>query len=177
MQFLKNILITTSVLLVGALGTSTAGAHGSSTSWEVPVGQYVVDVGYEPEEFVAGQSTRFDFNLKQGSDEEALPAPFAEVWVRLKGVDATYLATGVRKQELGPTTLLYTFGKPGPYTLEVSFRDEGGKEVAATSLPISVADGDKGGTQSSWFVYSMLGAILGVVLANLPSAIRKLRRS
>jgi len=177
MQLLKNTIVTIATLLSLVFGIAVAYAHGDEASWEVVSGEYTVDVGYEPEEFVVGRSTRFEFNLKQGSGEEAPSTPFAEVWVRLRGVDATYFATGVRKQELGPTTLLYAFGKPGHYTLEVSFRDEGGKEVAAASLPISVADGEKGAVSSGWLTYFVLGVVAGVVLASLFSTIRKLRKS
>lgn len=165
------------VLLASMSGAPAASAHGDGASWETPVGQYVVDVGYEPDEFTAGETTRFDFNLKQGSGEDAPPVPFAEVWVRLKGTDLTYLATGVRKQTLGPTTLLYTFVKPGDYSFEVSFRDESGKEAAAASFPVTVAAGEMGATSSLWLVYFAPGLVFGVVLASLFSIIRKLRRS
>lgn len=178
MQFLKITVIT--ILISTIFSAAVVSAHGDGSSWEVPAGKYIADVGYEPDEFVAGQPVRFDLNLTQSAGDTSTAVPFAEVWVRMKSTDTTYLATGVRKQTIGPTTLLYTFAAPGSYSLEASFRDTNGNEIASASFPVSVAASpDAASTQGVGTSMGLVlgGVALGVVLAILFSAIRKLRKS
>lgn len=112
-------------------------AHFNGSSWEEIKGEYLVDVGYDAESFVAGEYVRFDFSLKDAPAQH--PEDFAEVWVRVVSAEeGTRLATGVRRQPIGPTTLLYVFDRAGAYSLEVSFRDENGKDLATSSMPVAV---------------------------------------
>jgi hypothetical protein len=143
------VLVSFSAILLGA---PLAYAHVTGSSWETPVGKYTSDVGYDPVTFVAGQYTRFDFNLwigKTSTDSNGItsgtPQSFAQVWIRIlnKNTQDTLLATGIWSQPIGPTTLLYDFEEPGNYTLEVSYRDAQGNDIAVVSIPISV--GSAGG--------------------------------
>lgn len=154
-----------------SLAPHFANAHGDGASWEVPSGEYVADVGYDPGEFIAGEYTLFDFDLKK-SDSTAVA--FAEAWVRIKSTNDTYLATGIRKQPSGPTTLLYTFTTPGNYTLEVSYRDANSNELAVVSLPLTVGEGDKAG--SSVWLFCLVSVLVGMVAGTVGSSLFSRRK-
>ena len=120
------------------ISTSSASAHTIGASFESPSGEYLSDIGYDTITFDAGQSVRFDFNLKQKTTKD--PVPFDQVWIRIVHNGDTLLATGIHQQVIGPTTLLFTFPEGGDYTLESSYRtgDEG-DEIASSTFPISVS--------------------------------------
>ncbi len=152
--------LTVGALFVAALTFGqVALAHGTGASWEKVLGNLTIDVGYDGE-FVEGQSTRFDFALKDaksGGDKK-----YDYVWVKVIRDHATALAVGVSRQAIGPTTLLYTFGDDGPYVLEASFRTESGDEIAAASFPFDV----EGRTQSDGYLpLPLLLAIVALVSA------------
>lgn len=141
--------------------TAPAFAHTTGSSWNVPSGPYTVDVGYDPITFVAGQYTRFDFLLWKGPANTSPPAPFDQVWIRIQKEDDTLLATGILKQSVGPTTLLYEFTQPGSYTLEASYRDADGNDIATSSFPITV-EGGQGGTPILMpLMLFVIGAVVG----------------
>jgi hypothetical protein len=136
--------IALGVLCAGIVCIPFVYAHESGASWEEQVGEYLIDIGYEPEEFRAGDSIRFDFALK---DSTGATENFDEVWVRIVDETSkkTALATGIRRQSVGPTTLLYAFGHKGPYSLEASYRTADGEEIAAHAFPVAVTpDQQKG---------------------------------
>ena len=111
-------------------------AHSSGLSFEATSTPYIVDIGYDIVSFYAGESVRFDFTLKdeKTDDEET----FDHVWIRILRDSKTLLATGIRKQEIGPTTLLFVFPLEGLYTLETSYRSADGEDIAKATFPISV---------------------------------------
>lgn len=131
-RFLIGIFL---LLFAGAI----VDAHTVGASWEKQSGSYLIDVGYDAPSIVAGQSVRFDFNLWKDSAESA-SADFVHVWVRIIKDKGTLLATGIYHQSIGPTTLLYTFADAGSYTLEASFRNAGGDELASALFPITVSE-------------------------------------
>ena len=135
-----------------------AHAHVTGASWELKQDGYVVDVGYDPTTFDAGSYTRFDFNLKKESDSSQVD--FAEVWVRIIKDKDTYLATGLRHEPIGPTTLLYVFPQAGSYTLEASFRTDDGTELTVASFPISATS--DAGTSLSIVVFLLVGILVGI---------------
>jgi hypothetical protein len=144
-----------------------AQAHTTGAFWNAQDGPYTVDLGYDPASFTAGQYTRFDFLLWKGPADTGTSANFAQVWVRIMRTDgrSTLLATGIWKQPIGPTTLLYEFQEPGAYTMETSYRDADGNEIAVASFPISVAPpatslGTVVPLASSFIVGCFLGAVL-----------------
>lgn len=95
-------------------------AHGMGASLEAVVGEYTIDIGYDPREVRAGERVLFDFSLL----EKELPAEFDRVWVRMKSGDVTYLATGVGKAAIGPTTLLLVLPEEAAGTLQLLARFE-----------------------------------------------------
>jgi hypothetical protein len=128
------------IICVG--GAGIVFAHTTGAYWHQADGKYLVDVGYDPSTFQAGIYTRFDFNILHASDSSN--ADFAEVWVRILKSDTkdTLLATGIRHEPIGPTTLLYEFLQPGEYLFDASFRDGNGDEIVDAQFPITVAPAD-----------------------------------
>ena len=143
-------------------------AHNAGASWERSVGNYTIDVGYDPVDIVAGQSVRFDFNL-WGDTAKTKTVEFAEVWTRITQNKDTLLATGIHEQPFGPTTLLYTFVQPGDYVLEVSFRSTNGDEIAAATFPFS----GSGGAPKVPLLFVLVVGILGVVLVYAASLFKR----
>ena len=135
-------------------------AHSTGASWEQPVGTtYFIDVGYDPISITAGQSARFDFSLWSDT-VKTKPAKFDEVWTRVVSQDKnTLLATGIRRQPLGPTTLLYTFEQGGSYSLQVSFRTVTGDEIAAAVFPFTVSQ-----TVPLAYLFVIASGLLGALL-------------
>lgn len=95
-----------SSILFWGIFAVTAVAHSSGASLERAVGEYVVDIGYEPAEVTAGERLVLDFDIaKRGEGGERVE--FDNVWVRLVGDGETLLAAGVARSQIGATTLLY----------------------------------------------------------------------
>lgn len=166
MRIRKNILgglLFCSGVLGVLCAPMAAYAHGDEASFEAPAGNYIADIGYDPTVFTAGYYTRFDFNLKTAKGVDGRAVPFDEVWVRIKDQDNTYLAAGIRKESVGPTTLLYYFASPGKYSLEASFRNANGDEVAAVSFPIVVSPSATSSQLNGYILDGVL-VFFGIVL-------------
>ena len=131
-------------------------AHSGTTFWEVPDGAYILDVGYEPGTFTAGVAARFDFDLL---GEDRIPREYSQVWVRIRQENMTLLATGVIRQPLGPTTLVYVPGA-GEHVLSASFRDAEGTEIAEGEFPFTVATGEAPLPWGAIFA-ALIGAAVG----------------
>jgi hypothetical protein len=113
-------------------------AHGAGASWEKVVGEYKVDVGYNPTAIVSGASQRLDFNiLNSGSGEQV---SFANVWVRISQGEQTVFASGIKKPGFGTAGMVFTFPKQGDYILSVRFENST-QSIAEAEFPVSVAEG------------------------------------
>lgn len=134
-----SIVLAVSLFL--AMSPRLAHAHALGSSFEATSTPYIVDVGYDPDVFVEGYAHRFDFDVRAESDLRILPYDY--VWVRITQGKRTLLATGLERQELGPTTLLYSFESAGMYEIHVSYR-EGSDVMAEASFPIDVQKRDDG---------------------------------
>lgn len=170
MQHLTIYSITASVLCLCAvlLYAPLVRAHSNGSSFESIVGSYEIDVGYEPENITAGANARFDFSLRKESSGDEVN--FDHVWIRITEGGRTLLATGIRRQFMGPTILLYSFQKGGSYSLEVSYRNQVGNEIAVAAFPIAVSDDSRGGSINDIFrlVLSLVGGLaFGGVIAAL----------
>lgn len=157
--------IVCAMLLPGAVSS-----HSLGVSLEATDGQNLIDIGYDPIELTDGTSAVFDMSLKKVDTREAVD--FHHVWVRVVQERQTVLATGVARQELGPTTLVYVFPSAGAYTLEVSYRAIDGTVIASSSFPLTVESSD---SRSGGFWY-MLGAGLLIVIGVVALAIRVIAR-
>lgn len=147
-------------------------AHGNGASFERQSGSYLIDIGYEPESPEAGQQIKFDFSLLRQSDGEE--HPYSHVWVRVLQEDRTVFASGIHRQDIGQTTLLYVFEEEGEYVLEASYRNESG-EIASAKFPLTVAPADGAFVAEDDVLPALAGLVAGVVLAGAYVFIRKSR--
>ncbi len=161
--FPKLAGLTLSLFILATL-PFLAWAHGSGVSFEKDVGDFRVDIGYDLEQFMVGERAVFDFSLYK---IPGILTSFEEVWVRILKADEVYLATGIKRSELGKTTLLFRFGSDGLYTLETSFR-KGGEELAKASFPVEILRINEGANSERRIgIYGILlvfGLVAGVFL-------------
>ncbi len=121
---------------------SYAFAHASGASFMATSTPYVIDLGYDPEIFGTDTSTRFDFLLWKGQANTGAVADYDHVWVRVIRNASTLYASGIAHQEVGPTTMLYTFDVAGEYEIETSFRDAQGDTIATAKFPFVVVSSE-----------------------------------
>ena len=136
-------------------------AHGGGESLEKVVGEYKVDIGYDPATLEAGSRSSFDFDLILNETGER--SEFSDIWLRIMKGKQTVFASGVHKPSFGNTTMVYTFAEGGEYSLDVRFQNEGGK-IAEASFPLTVqstpsATGLGSGISFLWLA---IGAAMGV---------------
>ncbi len=137
----KHRAVALLLTIFAALPATVAEAHALDPSFEVQVGEYLVDIGYEPDPLTSETYARFSFEL--WLNERGNPVEYSHVWVRIMRDSTTLFASGIHRQAVGPTTLLYTFPDAGAYVLDISYRTED-SEVAATEIPITVTRGADG---------------------------------
>lgn len=111
-------------------------AHGTGTSFEEQIGNYLVDVGYTPRNVVSNETMRFDFSLIDTREDGPIVS-FSDVWVRIEKDGTTFFAGGVHKPVFGPTGVTYIFPEAGVYTVNFRFQNDGEKIVEST-FPIEV---------------------------------------
>lgn len=155
------------LLIMMALVVHTAHAHLSGYSFEQIVGEYKIDIGIEKERPLVGESTKFNLLLV---NKDNTNAPYEKVWVKLTQGQKVYLATGVSKARIGPTTLVYDFPKEGVYELYVRFENEGINKAQATFNITVEPDPEVKKPLPNWLMGSaslILGIILGGALTRV----------
>lgn len=137
-------------------------AHVVGSSYEQQVGDYTVDIGYDPGAAVPGGRMLLDFRLRDTASGVAVP--FDDVWVRVGQGKETVLATGVMQPPLGPTTVVL-MAPPLGEDLVVNVRyEKRGDALAEASFSIPY---DPAAKSASLFNPLSLGvgALAGAVLA------------
>src|SRR5437870_5570095 len=76
-------------------------AHNTGASWEKVVGEYKIDIGYDPATITVNSSQHFDFNIFNSSTGQ--PVSFSDVWVRIFQDQQTFFASGIKRAEFGAT--------------------------------------------------------------------------
>jgi len=142
-----------------------ASAHATGVSIEKRIGEYVVDIGYDTPQPVAGSRIILDFAL---SDTASTTVPFEYVWVRLEHEKQTLLATGIAQAEFGPTSLLYMLPETLSGDLAVHVRYQSGNTaLAETDFVIPVSEPPRSAADyTPYAMAALLGALLtgGIVL-------------
>ncbi len=169
MRYTRITFTIFTLSLLSGLFPGSVFAHASGASLYATTSPYVIDLGYDPAAAFAGESMRFDFVL--ASETTGGSAPYEQVWVRIKDERQTLLATGIVRQPFGPTTLLYVFAKPGIYTIQPSYRDKDGNELAGASFPFTVIPDPTATTFTALYgtlvASALAGLLLGAVLTKL----------
>lgn len=155
-------------VLVFFVFVGSTNAHEGGASFEKKVGNYKIDVGYDPEEFVSGESQRFDFDLYDSKTEKDVD--FTDVWVNISEEKKTVFAGGIYKSELGGAGMTFVFPKEGDYVMSVRFEKDGNNIVEST-FPVKVLNGEIEEASSGlikykdWFVGIALGLIVGYLVS------------
>lgn len=144
-----------------------ASAHAWGASLEKVIGDYHIDIGYEPPVLMGGDRVVFDFTLLQATASTSVP--FDYVWVRLRANDQAVLSTGVHKAELGPTSLLLELAEETEGDLEVYVRYQKDDEKLTESefvIPVLAYE-----DQDWWHEYAIAFGILvfGVCMGVFPT--------
>jgi hypothetical protein len=115
---LAVLMVCVTVIFAGA----QTNAHSTGATIETVVGEYLVDIGYTPENIVTGSPARFDLLLF--SDESGQEVEFTDVWVRVEKDSILWFAGGIDQPIFGSAGFSYTFSESGEYTLSVRYHDE-----------------------------------------------------
>jgi len=156
------------LVCVALLAAELAYAHGDGASFEAQVGEYFMDIGYEPEVPVAGETLLLDLNLWR--EQNVSRADFDSAWVRLSQDGKTVLATGVAKPDLGPMTVLVQLPEDaGDLSLDVRFEKRGLEDwvVAEKTFTFSSESQKSSPLTSENFIQIALGFALGALVAFL----------
>lgn len=159
------ILFRVALACIVVLTPLGAIAHNLGASHEEIVGQYLIDIGYDPIAPVGGDQLLLDLNLWDKEKEQAVE--FSSAWVRIEREGKTLLATGVHRPEFGAMTVLTRLPPEGGEVL-VSVRFESGLEsIAETRFPLTVAPEEKPaiGVRESFFIGA--GVLCGVIFTLL----------
>jgi hypothetical protein len=129
-------------------------------SLERTVGEYWIDIGYDPVQPRGGDRMVFDFNLADAA-ATSTRVQFDYVWVRLQNENQTLLASGIHRAEIGPTSLLYSLPRNAKGELTMHVRYQRGNDALAEAdfiIPVAAYEDPR------WW-YPFLGcAVLGAVV-------------
>ena len=148
-----------SIIAVFAI-VNFASGHGFGQSFEKVVDNYIVDVGVDALDLVAGEPARFGFVLwnKDGTETPE----FTDAWVRIALADRGVVFAGnLHQPEFGSTGMTYVFPKSGDYELTVRFQ-QNGEPIVEANFPLKVG----AGASESSGVFSrqlIMGLFLGFI--------------
>jgi len=137
------------MLIVSCAFPFVVAAHGSGASLERTADGYLIDIGYDPMIIYEDDRVVFDFtdlfDAASVSAQATTTVDFDYVWVRLRDGDGgTLLATGIRRADFGPTSLLYAIPEKVGGDLQLYVRYQNGDEtVVETDFVIPVEPYDK----------------------------------
>lgn len=142
-------------------------AHGTEVSFEKEIGDYLVDIGYDPEKPEVGLSERFDFGLTDNKTKVAVS--FSDVWVRIEKEKNTVFAGGIHNPKFGKAGLIYTFPELGEYSISVRFQNNE-ETIIEASFPLKVAGSAEKSKKSlpiQPFIWGILGVVIGLLLSKV----------
>jgi hypothetical protein len=161
-SFLTPVSISISILISFCFAVLLSGslyAHGTGESLEKIVGEYNVDIGYDPVMLEAASPSFFDFDLV--TEETGERAEFTDIWVRIVESKQTIFATGVHKPSLDNTTMVYTFPEGGEYEFKVRFQNDG-EALAEASFPLTIEKATTGAGLPG-FIWLAAGVFVGAI--------------
>ena len=133
----RTLSILAAALLI-VVFTSSVSAHGDAPSLEAEVGEYLIDVGYDP---VLAPRVPIEFDIDLFTREPIDYADFAAVDVRVSK-DGTELETAsVENDEVHVPVFAYTFPEPGGYDMDLRYLDAQGNLIVARTFHLEVPTG------------------------------------
>ncbi len=150
---LMKILILSLVIIVIPFAVY---AHGDETSFEVVVGEELVDIGYSIGS--APDVLRLDFALFE--EKTRNDVPFESVWVNLSKGPQTVFAGPVAHGEFGRPGISILISEVGEYTLSARF-EKTERDNVEVSFPISIVEDE---TKKNLFPINAVWSLLVILL-------------
>lgn len=154
------------IFLIIGFGFSLS-AHGTGASFEKVIGNYKIDIGYDPVIFTSGGVHRFDFDIFDSKTNNNVD--FSDVWVNISEGSKTVFASGIHRSDLGIAGMTFVFPNKGDYTLSVRF-EKGDNNIVESTFPVKVLEGvpptdGLKNTNGSFgvLVAGVIGFVLGIV--------------
>ncbi len=140
MQIMK-IFQTTAVflLLIGTSFIPSAVAHTNGASYEEVVGDYLLDIGYNPETIFANDVVRFDFGLYPIDQPTESTDVFSDVWVVITQESELVFSGNLHRPSFNVIAFSTIFNQSGEYKLHARF-EQSGEYVAESTFNFMVAD-------------------------------------
>jgi hypothetical protein len=141
-----------------------ASAHATLASFEKEVPQGYIDIGYDPDPVKAGGRLLLNLDLLQ--EKGGASVPFDQVWVRVHEDSKTYLATGVGRARLGPTTVLLQLPENTTEKLSLFVRfEKNGTPVAEAEFPVPVETVSPVSRYAGALLMLVFGLVIGAVVS------------
>lgn len=158
---LHSIVISMRFLVLAAvlLFPAVTFAHAAGASVERLVGEYVLDIGYDPQYPNAGEPVRLDFSLYNKDKRTAVP--FTSIFVRVEGSKGLLYAGSIHASEFGLTGFALYLPEPGSYTIQARFQD-GDTTIVEGAIPLSVERGDVEPAQGTTYLVPIVVALLAL---------------
>jgi len=129
----------TFIFVVAVCSPGMTSAHQEGVSFDQVVGEYRVDIGYNPPSPQIGAPFVFDFDLFQSSATSSIPVDFDSVWVQVKQNNIALYTTRVDKVPSEDATLSYVSQVSGEITVYVRY-ERNNQTLVETIVPISIID-------------------------------------
>lgn len=137
---MRSIMLLLLFTLSSVEGLSPfASAHGDTSSLEAEVGEYLIDIGYEPA-LEAGVPIAFDADLFLAGPPLEY-ADFARVDIRVTKDGGEIVTHSVENEEQHIPAFTVTFPEAGDYDMDVRYLDANDVLLAARTFRLEVLTG------------------------------------
>jgi hypothetical protein len=153
------------------LGASSSLAHMSGGA-DKQVGDYLIDLGYDPNPLFAGYPSTFSIGLINAT--LMTPIEVEKIWVRISTPErVVYAGTHLPENGFAPFSLILPEG--GNYTMSVRFYEEGQiKSVASADFSIDVKGAPSKGMVGAYVgVFLVIGMIVAGIIGYIVGVARK----
>lgn len=120
MTSIRNLL----AVCICVVGLSAAGflyAHGTGASFETEQNDVLIDIGYTPEQFVAGERVRLDLDVYDAVAADTPRLEFTNVWLRLTQQGRVFYSGNQLNPATTQTVVSLTLPDAGEYELSARF--------------------------------------------------------
>jgi hypothetical protein len=124
------------------------------------IGEYKVDMGYDPEFISAGESFTLSFIIMNATTQEQLNP--RKVWVRILKDDKVAFAATFAPEARTVMTVM-SLPENGVYTIDVRFFGEGPQAIAIVEFPLTVQVKKASGMIMAWALAALGAAILAII--------------
>jgi hypothetical protein len=155
MKYTQIICIALAALFITITPASAHLAGGA----DVVVGNYLIDVSWDQEQWQVGKLLFVAVNLVDNTTHE--PVPFTSAFMRLDADAATEFSVKTVQDLPGHAAVQFTPAIAGAHQLRIALYNES-TLVAETTIPITVVGEETGTSSSNQVLWFGLGVIVAV---------------